>query len=496
MEILLDFVARALYNHPIERIDSGWIVPLEVKDMGAFPVVDPRFDEVLRSRNVPRRRWEEHKKWVRFYLHFCGKYGHLPQDPGSIPAFLAKLAEKRQTSEQQEEAGRAVGYYTPLLSPDAEPQRTGNDSHSKVSKKRRKSREETEYGMEARNAEPRVGTTPYRAKEAAPGGPAGTSWQGVAVKLKEQIMIRHYSPKTLQAYRGWMWKLHAFMGPANPEEVTGADVKRFLTDLAVRKKVSASSQNQAFNALLFLFRHVFDRELGDLSDTPRAKRKQSIPTVLSRSEVESLLAELREPYRLLAKMMYGCGLRLSEAVGLRLHNFNFDTGMLSVQFGKGGKSRTVPLPESIHEEISAQIERVKALHQEDLAKGFSGVFLPGSFEKKAKGAARELSWQWFFPAQGLTRIEDADELRRYHLHETNVQRAVKAAAMRTGIPKRVSPHTLRHSFATHLLQANYDIRQIQRMLGHSDVRTTMIYTHTITSDLKPLKSPLDLDGQP
>jgi site-specific recombinase XerD len=191
-------------------------------------------------------------------------------------------------------------------------------------------------------------------------------------------------------------------------------------------------------------------------------------------------------------IMYGCGLRPSETANLRIQHFNFDTGMLSVQFGKGGTSRTVPLPNKIHGEIMRQFEKVRELHQADLQKGDDGVFLPASFEKKAKSAARELVWQWFFPAQRLTLVEATREVRRYHVHETDIQRAIKAAARKAGIPKRVSPHTLRHTFATHLLQANYDIRQIQQMLGHSDVRTTMIYTHTIKSDLKPLQSPLDL----
>jgi site-specific recombinase XerD len=194
-------------------------------------------------------------------------------------------------------------------------------------------------------------------------------------------------------------------------------------------------------------------------------------------------------------LMYGCGLRLSEAANLRIHQFNFDMGMLSIQFGKGGKSRTVPLPKKIHSAIMRQFEKARALHQKDLKKGYDGVFLPGSFGKKAKSVARDLVWQWFFPAQRLTLVEATREVRRYHVHETDIQRAIKAAARTAGIPKRVSPHTLRHTFATHLLQANYDVRQIQQMLGHSDVRTTMIYTHTIQSDLKPLQSPLDLSGE-
>jgi integrase len=203
---------------------------------------------------------------------------------------------------------------------------------------------------------------------------------------------------------------------------------------------------------------VFTKELGDLSDTPRAKRRKSIPTVLSRQEVERLLAALHEPYALLAMLMYGCGLRLSETAHLRIQHFNFDTGMLSIQFGKGGKSRTVPLPHKIRGEIMRQFEKVRELHQEDLKKGYDGVFLPASFDKKAKSAARELIWQWFFPAQRLTLVAATREVRRYHVHETDIQRAIKAAASKAGIPKRVSPHTLRHTFATHLLQANNDIR--------------------------------------
>ena len=316
-------------------------------------------------------------------------------------------------------------------------------------------------------------------------------WRDVETKLKDEILLRHYSPRTLQAYAGWMRKLRGFMLNKNPLELTGADVKSFLTYLAVKKQVSASAQNQAFNALLFLFRHVLKKELGDLADTPRAKRSRHIPTVLSRHEVDALFAELKEPYKLLAMIMYGCGLRLSEVANLRIHNFNFDTGMLSIQFGKGGKSRTVPLPNKINSEIMRQFEKVRMLHQEDITQGYAGVFLPDSFEKKAKYAACEFAWQWFFPAQSLTFIKATRELRRYHVHETNIQKAVKAAAQKAQIPKRVTPHTLRHTFATHLLQANYDIRQIQQMLGHSDVRTTMIYTHTIRTDLKPVRSPLD-----
>jgi integron integrase len=411
--------------------------------------------------------------------------------PEVFPLFIEKLASKRQTAVQQAQAQRAVEYYSVFLLSEA---RSRRDDAGVVPMAPPPSQDALTIRPAAGRSSPAPGReqgTPVPIQTNDANDRTNAAWPVVEAKLKDEILLRHYSPKTLQAYMGWLRKFRGFMANADPTTVTGAEVKRFLADLAVRQQVSASAQDQAFNALLFLFRHVLTRDLGDLSGTPRAKRRKYIPTVLSRREVDVLLAELREPYALLAMLMYGCGLRLSEAANLRVH-FNFDTGMLSFQFGKGGKSRTVPLPKTIQDAIMRQFEKVRALHQEDMKKGYDGVFLPASFAKKAKSAARELVWQWFFPAQRLTLVAATREVRRYDIHETDIQRAIKAAARRAGIPKRVSPHTLRHTFATHLLQANYDIRQIQQMLGHGDVRTTMIYTHTITSDLKPLQSPLDL----
>ena len=463
--------------------------------MSVFPAIDPRYGEVLAARQVPREQWRNYHKWVRFYLHFCQKYRYRPADAKSLHLFIGKLASKGQTAAQRAQAQCAVDYDAVFLSPAVRSLRD-DDAVAPTAPK------DGDDGLAARKQASVIGPSPRMEAHApvlvqANGAREQTNaaWREVEAKLKDEIMLRHYSPKTLQAYAGWMRKFRGFLVNTHPAELTGADAKRFLADLAVRRQVSAAAQNQAFNALLFLFRHVFTKELGDLSDTPRAKRRKYIPTVLSRPEVERLWAELHEPYALLAMLMYGCGLRLSETANLRIHNFNFDTGMLSVQFGKGGKSRTVPLPHKIHGAIMRQVEKVRELHQADIKKGYDGVFLPASFAKKAKSAARDLVWQWFFPAQRLTLVAATREVRRYHVHETDIQRAIKAAARKAGIPKRVSPHTLRHTFATHLLQANYDIRQIQQMLGHSDVRTTMIYTHTIKADLKPLQSPLDLSGE-
>jgi len=243
---------------------------------------------------------------------------------------------------------------------------------------------------------------------------------------------------------------------------------------------------------LFFFRHVLKKEFGKIEGVVRAKRKPYIPVVLSREEIDRILQNLQYPFDLVVKLLYGCGLRLSECLKLRIHNFNFDHHVLTIHDGKGKKDRTVPLPESIRDDLKDQVSRVIALHGTDLKDDYSGVFMPDRIEKKYQNAPRELIWQWFFPARELTFVSETSEYRRYHLHETHVQKAIKRAVRKSKILKRASAHTFRHSFASHLLQANYDIRTIQELLGHSDVRTTMIYTHTVKSrTVKEKKSPLD-----
>lgn len=306
------------------------------------------------------------------------------------------------------------------------------------------------------------------------------------------IKTKHYSVKTLKSYSYWVWKFQSYRKDTEPLLLGSEDVKAFLTWLAVSCKVSASSQNQAFNAILFFFRHVLKKDFGEIRDVVRAKRRPYIPVVLSREEVATIIGRLYPPYDLIVKTMYGCGLRLFECIKLRVHNFNFDAGVLTIHDGKGQKDRTVPLPQSIMPELLAQLERLKNLHDRDLAAGYAGVFLDHLLEKKYKNAAREFIWQWFFPQKTLTVVEGSGEKRRYHIHESHVQKAIRAAVFTVKLTKRVSAHTFRHSFATHLLQANYDIRTIQTLLGHSDVRTTMIYTHCVPSrTVKEAKSPLD-----
>jgi integron integrase len=322
----------------------------------------------------------------------------------------------------------------------------------------------------------------------------GNSWGFVFDTLNSEIKLRHYSQKTLKAYRSWTRHFQTFTKAKNYQALTPQDGVDFLSYLAVEKQVSASSQNQALNALLFLYRYVLkkEKEFGEIKGVAMAKRLPSIPVVLSREEIELIFDHLDEPVDLIAKLLYGCGLRLSECLNLRVHGFNFDVGMLTVQGGKGKKDRMVPIPQVLVPELNQQLRKVTAIHEADLKAKYAGTFLPDRFECEYKSAAKELIWQWFFPAPSLTLIREQQVYKRYHIHESVVQKAIKQAVNHAQINQRASAYTLRHSFASHLLQANYDIRTIQELLGHSDLRTTMTYTHTIQSGtIKQAKSPLD-----
>jgi integron integrase len=316
-------------------------------------------------------------------------------------------------------------------------------------------------------------------------------WDAVLERLVGEIKVRHYSRRTLQTYALWSRQFQRFLKNKPPDDLSTADVKDYLTFLAVKCHVAASTQNQAFNALLFLFRHALHKDFGILKDVPRAKKSLYVPTVLSRTEIDAILNELSYPYRLFVCLLFGCGLRLFECLQLRVRDFNFDVKLLTVH-GKGKKDRTVPLPLTILPELRAQIEVVAGIHERDLAARYDGVFLDDSLEKKYPSAAKEFIHQWFFPQQSLTLVAETGQRRRYHLHESEFQDALYQAVRRAQIPKRVTAHTFRHSFATHLLQANYDIRIIQKLLGHASLKTTMIYTHCVpVRTVQEPKSPLD-----
>ena len=423
-----------------------------------------KYNLLLINSDIAPDQYGHCKKWLRYYLDFCKNYTHSYTDSKSLLLFLEKLKGKKQTLSQQSQAKEAVELYYSGIKKTENPPENAVSLHG--------IHEEIELFDSKAIDDP---------------------WHIALDAIKNEIELRHYSKKTLKAYSLWAEKLRYFTKNQLPASLTPEDVKAFLTFLAVKKKVSASSQNQAFNALLFFFRHVLKKEFGKIDGVVRAKRKPYIPVVLSREEIDHILQNLQYPFDLVVKLLYGCGLRLSECLNLRIHNFNFDHHVLTIHDGKGKKDRTVPLPESIRDDLKDQINRVIVLHDTDLKAGYSGVFIPDRLEKKYKNAPMELTWQWFFPARELTFVSETNEYRRYHLHETHVQKAIKWAVRKSKILKRASAHTFRHSFASHLLQANYDIRTIQELLGHSDVRTTMIYTHTVKSrTIKETKSPLDL----
>ena len=452
-----------------------------------------QYTTFIAQKGVPPREQQYYVKWIRFYLDFCHKYNFQQRTNKSLSAFMDKLREKRQSEKQRKQAHHAVELYFELVFRSAKKLENNEAQEQKGTGKQtfRTRRELFSQENKQLKSISTVTHEPETSKNEALKS-SGTDWTAVYSGLENAIKIRHYSPSTLKTYIGWTRKFQTYTRSKDSRLLTVDDVKAFLTWLAVEKDVAASSQNQAFNALLFMFRHVLGKEFGKVDGIVRAKRKPYIPVVLSREEIDRVIAFLNHPYRLIISLMYGSGLRISECLTLRVHNFNFDMKILTIHDGKGKKDRTVPIPDALMGALKAQLNRVIEQHERDCRTEYDGVFLPGQLEKKYKNAARELTWQWFFPAKALTVVPGRKERRRYHIHDSALQKALRTAVKKAKIPKRVTSHTFRHSFASHLLQANYDIRTIQELLGHSDVRTTMMYTHTVKSvTLKEAKSPLD-----
>jgi integron integrase len=311
-------------------------------------------------------------------------------------------------------------------------------------------------------------------------------------RLIAEIRSRQYSIRTEQAYSDWILRFLLFTSVCSEHEITVDKISIFIEYLAVKRNVSASTQSQALNALVFLFRHVLKRELDEDINFQRAKKPKRLPVVLSRGEVNDLLAGVaHDIHRLMASLMYGAGLRLMECVRLRVCDIDFDYGQIIVRAGKGNKDRVVPLPASLIDSLSTQVANVVRLHKNDLAAGYGEVVLPGALAKKYKNAAKEPRWQYLFPSVKLSTDPRSKKVMRHHLHENNIQKSVKKSADLIGLTKKVSCHALRHSFATHLLESGYDIRTVQELLGHADVSTTMIYTHVLNIGGRGVKSPLD-----
>lgn len=310
-------------------------------------------------------------------------------------------------------------------------------------------------------------------------------------QVREVCRVRHYSPRTEKTYIHWIKRYIFFHDKRHPKDMGAPEINAFLSWLATSRNVAAATQNQALNALVFLYHQVLKIDPGDFGDVVRAKKPKRLPVVLSREEVPAVLANLHGELWLVGGLLYGSGLRLMEAIKLRVKDIDFDRQEVTVRDGKGGHDRRTMLPQSLVEPLQKHLRKVKAIHEDDLAAGYGDVWLPGALAKKHPKAGREWGWQYLFPASRRSRDPDSGEIRRHHTFATNVQKAVKTAAQEAGLTKKAGPHTFRHSFATHLLESGYDIRTVQELPGHKDVKTTMIYTHVLNKGGKGVRSPLD-----
>jgi integron integrase len=386
--------------------------------------------------------------------------------PKMLDAFISKLESKGQSAGLRDQARKAVNIYLEISRPES---RFTKESDSTILVRSKPEKKRVE---------------------------AGRGWAELEKAMAGEIMRRNYSSKTLSTYINWVQRFGAYTGPMPVAEISDEVAKDFLTDLAVKNHVVASTQNQAFNALLFLFRHILKRdyELGDR--VVRAKVSKYIPTVLTRSEVDAVLERLDFPDDLIVSMLYGCGLRLSECLNLRVSDLDFEENLVIIHDGKGKKDRSVPMPKKLKGGLKKQVRRVAKQLERDMDNpDFEGVFMPESLGKRrVQNEAKEFRWQWVFPAKELTLLPDEGCYRRYHSYRQHLSQAIRIAVRKAKIAKRVTAHTFRHSFASHLLAANVDLRTIQELLGHADIKTTMIYTHTVKSRTKKeMVSPLDLD---
>lgn len=313
-------------------------------------------------------------------------------------------------------------------------------------------------------------------------------------RVRAAMRVRHFSRRTEDAYAAWIRRFIVFHGKRHPAEMGEPEVQAFLTWLAVEGRVSASTQNQALAALLFLYREVLGSELGWIDLVIRARRPRRLPIVLGREEIARILSELRGTPRLVVSLLYGFGLRLLECLELRVKDVDFARSQITVRDGKGQRDRVTLLPRTLGGMLTSPLAEQRARHEREVAEGGGWVALPDALARKLPNAGREWAWQWVFPATRFHRDRESGELRRHHLHESVLQRAVRGAVREAGITRPASCHTLRHSFATHLLEAGYDIRTIQELLGHSDVKTTMLYTHVLNRGGRGVTSPLDRPG--
>lgn len=403
---------------------------------------------LLAKRIVPEKKLPYYLAWLSQFYAFCGKVAEDEITPGEIDGFIKYLTKTREDWQvkQAKEAIRLHRYYL-----NRKPQAIGKQ------------------GLEIDG-----------------------QWKYVAEEMVKILRLKHRSLSTEKTYMGWLRSFYRFLEGTAPQTLDSNHVKDFLSYLAVERKVSAATQNQAFNAILFLFRYVLNKDITGLSEAVRAGRRRKIPAVLAKQEVFQLFEHLDHICLLMAELCYGCGLRLRECIGLRIKDIDFERDCLSIRAGKGDKDRMTVLPESIRDPLRAHLEEVRTLYEKDRKDDIAGVYLPEALDRKYPNAGKEWIWYWVFPSKSLSVDPRSREVRRHHIHPSTLQKQIKSAAKKSNIPKPVTVHTLRHSFATHLLENGYDIRTIQELLGHANVQTTMIYTHVAGKNRLGVRSPLDI----
>jgi integron integrase len=316
-------------------------------------------------------------------------------------------------------------------------------------------------------------------------------WLIVEERTREALRLRHRSLSTEKTYLIWVRQFREFVKNQQPFTLEAKDLQAFLSYLAIERKVSASTQNQALNAIIFLYRHVLDKDIDGEIESVRARQTRRLPVVLTPREIDSIFREMTGVNRLMAMLIYGCGLRIQECLRMRIKDIDFERGLVIVRAGKGDKDRRTMLPETLTEELYDHINKIRLIHEEDRKNEIPGVHLPEALERKYPNAGKEWPWFWLFPAQALSIDPLSRIMRRHHIHPSALQKAFRLAVGKAGITKQVSIHTLRHSFATHLLEKGHDIRTIQELLGHTNIQTTMVYTHVAKKNILGVRSPLD-----
>ena len=420
---------------------------------------------------------------VPFYLHWISSYNRFRKtvknedgignndDSDRIGAFAAWLGHRYQDWQVQQ-AKEAVGFFLYY-----------NRMHGKKSRT---------YSVRYEKRKTEALVPPVNNRGTCSVERKGLEeWATVDEKITKVLRLRNLSYRTEKTYLGWIRRFGSFVKHKSPEHVVEADIKDFLTQLVIDRRASVSTQNQAFNALLFFFRNYLNREITSLEGTIRSKIPRKLPVVLSRMEVDKLFSCLEGVCKLMAQIIYGGGLRLTECLMLRVKDVDYDRNCLTIRSGKGNKDRQTLFPEKLEEPILMHYNRIRKIYDRDRIDNANGVFLPGALERKYPGAGKEWGWFWVFPSHRLS-IEPATAIvRRHHMYPTTLQKAFRKAIMQSGIAKHATVHSLRHSFATHLIEGGYDIRTIQELMGHSNVRTTMIYTHVATKNKLGVRSPLD-----